>query len=212
METTKLCSLCWEGKCSAHITWQIQDKTKRLKPPILAILHLPEGSSHQFQPKPSGFSILITPLEDRIHETGLGNMKTATSSVRPGAPVEGSNLVPEKCHFHSREGKKESEVVQSCPTLCDPMDCSPPGSSIHGILQARIVEWITISFSRGSSRPRDQTRVSCIAGFNLWATREAHREGKVDPNVVIKMKREKQQCPHGLLFSSLWFSFSGFPS
>ena len=56
-----------------------------------------------------------------------------------------------------------------------PMDCSPPGSSVHGILQARILEWVAISFSRGSSQPRNQTQVSCIAGrcFNLWATREA---------------------------------------
>ena len=53
--------------------------------------------------------------------------------------------------------KKESEVTQSCPTLCDPVDCSPPGSSIHGILQARILEWVAISFSRGCSRPRDRT-------------------------------------------------------
>ena len=44
-----------------------------------------------------------------------------------------------------------SEVTQSCPTLCDPVDCSPPGSSVHGILQARILEWVAISFSRGSS-------------------------------------------------------------
>ena len=55
-------------------------------------------------------------------------------------------------------------VVQSCLTLCDPMDCSLPVSCVHGILQARIVEWIAISFSRGSSQPRDQTLVSCIAG------------------------------------------------
>ena len=69
-----------------------------------------------------------------------------------------------------------SEITQSCPTLCDPVDCSPSGSSIHGILQARILEWVAISFSRGSSQPRDRTRVSRIAGrhFNLWATREAH--------------------------------------
>ena len=53
-----------------------------------------------------------------------------------------------------------SEVAQSCPTLCDPMDCSLPGSSVHGIFQAIVLEWIAISFSRGSSRPRDQTRVS----------------------------------------------------
>ena len=57
-----------------------------------------------------------------------------------------------------------SPVAQSCPTLCNPMDCSPPGSSIHGILQARILEWVAISSSRGSSRPRDRTQVSHIAG------------------------------------------------
>ena len=71
--------------------------------------------------------------------------------------------------------ESESEVAQSCPTLCHPVDCSPPGSSVHGILQARILEWVAISFSRGSSWPRDRTQVSCIAGrhFTLWATREA---------------------------------------
>ena len=58
--------------------------------------------------------------------------------------------------------------------FCDPMDCSLPGSSAHGILQARILEWIAIPFSRGSSWPRDRTWVSCIAGrcFTIWATRE----------------------------------------
>ena len=68
-----------------------------------------------------------------------------------------------------RKSESESEVTQSCPTLCDLEDCSPPGSSIHGILQARILEWVAISFSKESSRPRDRTQVSCIAGrhFNL---------------------------------------------
>ena len=55
-------------------------------------------------------------------------------------------------------------VAQSCPTLCDPMDCNPPGSSVHEIFQARVLEWVAISFSRGSSQPRDRTRVSCTAG------------------------------------------------
>ena len=66
-------------------------------------------------------------------------------------------------------------VAQSCLTLCDSMDCNLPGSSVLGILQARIVEWVAISFSRGSSQPRDQTRTSCIAGRYLiiWVTREA---------------------------------------
>ena len=53
---------------------------------------------------------------------------------------------------------------QSCPTLCNPMHCSPPGSSVHGILQARILVWVAISSSRGSSPPRDRTWVSCVAG------------------------------------------------
>ena len=68
-----------------------------------------------------------------------------------------------------------SEVSQSCPILWDPMDCSPPGSSVHGIFQARVLEWVAISFSRGSSQPRDWTRVSCTAGrhFTVCATREA---------------------------------------
>ena len=67
------------------------------------------------------------------------------------------------------------KVAQSCLTLCNPVDCSPPGSSVHGVLQARILEWVAISFSRGSSRPRDRTPVSHIAGrrFSLCATREA---------------------------------------
>ena len=64
------------------------------------------------------------------------------------------------CHFllQRMKVKRESEVAQSGPTLSDPMDCSPPGSSIHGIFQARVLEWVAISFSRGSSQPRDQTR------------------------------------------------------
>ena len=65
---------------------------------------------------------------------------------------------------------KWSEVAQSCPTLCNPMDCSLPGSSVHGIFQARVLEWIAISFSKGSSQPRDQTRVSHIVDrrFTVW--------------------------------------------
>ena len=55
-------------------------------------------------------------------------------------------------------------VAQSCPILCDPMDCSPPGSSVHGILQERILQWVAMPFSRGSSQLRDQTQVSHIAG------------------------------------------------
>ena len=57
-----------------------------------------------------------------------------------------------------------AKSLQSCPTLCDSVDCSPPGFSIHGAFQARILEWFATSFSRGSSPPRDRTQVSRIAG------------------------------------------------
>ena len=65
-------------------------------------------------------------------------------------------------------------VTQLCLTLCDPMDCSPPGYSVHGILQARILEKVTIPFCRGSPQPRNQTGVSHVAGklFTIGATRE----------------------------------------
>ena len=61
-------------------------------------------------------------------------------------------------------------------TLCDPIDCSLSGSSVHGILQASVLEWVAVPFSKGSSQPRDRTQVSCIAGrfFTIWTTKEAH--------------------------------------
>ena len=67
------------------------------------------------------------------------------------------------------------KVAQLCPTLSDPMDCKLPGSSVHGILQARILEWVAVPFSRGASVSRDRTQVSHIAGrfFTVWATKEA---------------------------------------
>ena len=68
-------------------------------------------------------------------------------------------------------------MLQFCLTLCDPMDWSPLGSSVQGIVQTRILEWVAIPFSRGSSRPRDQIQVSCIAGrfFTIWATKEPNK-------------------------------------
>ena len=82
-----------------------------------------------------------------------------------------------------------SEVAQLCPTFCNPVNCSPPASSILGILQARILECVVISFSRGTSRCSDQTQVSHIAGrcFKLWATREA--QFKVSKLRLISLPR-----------------------
>ena len=105
-------------------------------------------------------------------------------------------------------------VIQSSPTLRDPMDCDPPGSSIHGILQARILEWVAIPFSRRSFQFRDQTQVSRITGrfFTIWATREAKQKPCLLSNKNIRAVKVKvaQSClplqPHGL--HSLW----NFPS
>ena len=87
--------------------------------------------------------------------------------ICPKAPVDSCDP-----RFNQRSKWKWSRSVVS--TFYGPMDCSLPGSSIHGIFQARILEWVAISFSTGSSQPRDWTRVSRIVGrrFTVWATRE----------------------------------------
>ena len=74
--------------------------------------------------------------------------------------------------------------------LCDPMDCSLPGSSVHGILQARIQEWVAIPFSRGSSQPRDWTWVTCIAGrfFHL------SHQGTLDSSESIIISKQNVKC------------------
>ena len=100
--------------------------------------------------------------------------------------TQGSNPGPLHCRqilYHlSHQGSPPSPlkvkvlIAQLYPTLCNLIDCSPPGSSVHGILQARILDWVAISFSRGSSQSGNQTQVSCIAGwfftnppqFNAW--------------------------------------------
>ena len=84
--------------------------------------------------------------------------------------------------FNTWKGEKSVLVAQSCPTLCNPMDCSPPGSSVHGIFQARILEWVAIRFSRESSQPRDRSPVSRIVGrsFTAWATKEVGRGSGVN--------------------------------
>ena len=87
------------------------------------------------------------------------------------------------------------KVIQSCPTLCDPMDYT-----VHGILQARILQWVSFSLSRWSSQPRDQTQVSCIADrlFISWATREAQDTG-VGSLSLLQLIFPTQESNHSLL-------------
>ena len=99
--------------------------------------------------------------------------------------------------FYSCLSEWVSEVAQSCPTLCNPMDCSLQGSSVHGIFQATVLKWIAISFSRGSSQPRDWTWVSRIVGrrFTIWTTREG---------VLFQDHHIAWQIPQGV-FASFFF-------
>ena len=103
------------------------------------------------------------------------------SSCPPFSPASGSFPIVSSGHQVAKVLELQlqhwvSEVAQSCLTICNPMYCSLPGSSVHGILQARILEWVAISFSRGSSQPTDWTQVSRIVDrcFTIWArAREA---------------------------------------
>ena len=117
-------------------------------------------------------------------------------SLNERSPLDEDIVIPNK--------ESESSCVcvcvcvlgtQLCPTLSKPTDCSPPGSSDHGILQVRILEWVAIPFSRGSSQLRDQSQVSCTAGgfFTLWATR-----GALNPPVVLLRQNVSggQGLPH----------------
>ena len=82
-------------------------------------------------------------------------------------PVLGTN----RLKFGQIESHRRSVLMlstQSCPTLCDPVDWSPPGSSVHRMLQARTLEWVAMPSSRGSSQPRDRTWVSCVSCIGRW--------------------------------------------
>ena len=98
--------------------------------------------------------------------------------IEPQSPaLQADSLLsepPGKPRFVGAAAAAAAKSLQSCLTMCNPIDSSPPGSTIRGILQARTLEWVAISFSRRSSWPRDWTPVSCITGrfFTIWVTRE----------------------------------------
>ena len=87
------------------------------------------------------------------------------AGVEPGSPALQADSLPTELSGKPWASESESEVAQLCLTLCDPMDCVAHQSPLSmGILQARILEWVVMSSSRGSSQPRDRTQLSCIAG------------------------------------------------
>ena len=104
--------------------------------------------------------------------------------------------------------KVKVKVAQLCLTVCDPMDCSLPGASAHGILQVRILEWVAVPFSRRACKPRDWTQVPCIAGgfFTTWATRETQAYWSGQPNPSPE-DLPTQESNYGLLHCREIFSF-----
>ena len=110
-------------------------------------------------------------LEDCPGRAIMTKPTTEGADIRVSTTLQGDRRIPEPTSFTLTQWCAGlCLVAQSRPTLCDPMDCSPSGSSVHGIPQARILEWIAVPSFRGSSRPRDRTQVSCIAGrlFTIW--------------------------------------------
>ena len=125
----------------------------------------------------SSSSSEVKGLSSDLASPGLCNLSELLNGNNTASLIKllgTSNLISIMFTILKCSMKSESEIAQSCPTLCDPMDYSPPGSSVHGIFQARILEWVALSFSRRSSQLRDWTWVSHIAGrcFTVWATRE----------------------------------------
>ena len=110
-----------------------------------------------------------------------------------------------------------TKSLQSCLTLCDPMDCSPPGSSVHGILQVKILEWVAMPSFRGSSWPRDWTCVSCTGRQILyhWATREARELHQVIEIDILVKKEEKWKAKRSdwskATSKTSWANFFSFP-
>ena len=111
----------------------------------------PLGKWRQYNLVVLGFGDII------IQEYGLQNLEEWVNQTPLCCPFKHHvSLVSfGKCWLLCRH-------AQLCPTLCDSMDCSPPGSAVYGIFQARILEWVAISFSRRSSRPRDRTHLFCV--------------------------------------------------
>ena len=146
-------------------------------------------------------------LQRFLHVSGtdLSGLSAPDSSSCPHASASATRILSSTLLDPSLEqdtkwdcvfSKVKRLVSQSCLTLCNLMDCSSPDSSVHGILQARILKWVAIPFSRGSSWPRDQTHVSCTTGrfFIIWATREAHVFSKPLASSTSPQHKSTNEC------------------
>ena len=138
--------------------------------------HRHSKTHHLMQPCLSERQDSIPPTKAQAHYLPPGSQHRPLDQPHPprGRHQKQEELQPWSLRKRDHKHSKFSLATQLCLTLCNPIDYSLPGSSIHGIFQARVLEWVATAFSRGSSQPRDRTRVSHIVGrrFTIWATRE----------------------------------------
>ena len=197
---------CLPEFAQTHARW-VNDASNHLI--LCCLLHLPssifpsirvfsnESALRLRWPKCWSFSFSTSPSNMYIHVNVSPSLSAkCTESV--------SDVLVMTPYFKKRLTDWLTEVAQSCPTLCDPMDCSLSGSSVYGIFQARVLEWIAISFSRGCSWPRNRTRVSHIAGrhFTVWATREATQKKS------LATKKDTNPKVRTTLISTFFFFFT----
>ena len=98
----------------------------------------------------------------------LFKMRSYWNKVGPYSSMTGVLIKGRNLETDTYTGNMYAKSIQSCPTLCNCVDCSPPGSLSMGILQARIVEGVAMPSSRGSSRPRDRTHISYVSWIGRW--------------------------------------------
>ena len=151
------CGLSWYGEEPFSVVWMIKAKSFRMAKP---------HNRGSLGPRHWGLrQVTLQTLDFTCCHYMLGPLDTAVCLIC--IPVGTNWMRGMSCVRTVHKVLVEvkwSEVTQSCLTLCDPVDCSPQGSSVHGIFQAIVLEWIAISFSSGSSQPRDGTHVSHIVG------------------------------------------------
>ena len=168
------------GAHRLSLPWQVTGRWRALSPPVKFESRIRRGLGLKPGGGPGDSKLCREALPEFTKpDRGRGRLRVCVGTGGPMKWPSSSGVLcswdtkPSHPDFHPRGRKVEMLVAQSCPTLCDHLDCSLPGSSVHWILQARVLEWaafssrsslVEIFFSRRSSQPRDQTWVSCIPG------------------------------------------------
>ena len=186
IETQKSKLICFRSDTLIYSLWpqklREKDESMNLKSSLICAVSITLPHPHGYQL----YSRLLLAGEDVRWEVwkdswsrGPGSLKNASlAALLPYSVLHAGLRYSSTIIYMWLSNTQCTLDSQLCPTVCDPKDCSEPGSTAHGILQARILEWVAIPFARGSSWPRDWTQVSCIAGrfFTLWATRASYEE------------------------------------